>query len=78
MATDLSNATVLDAIRRLDAVTPGHGRSVSEIARLAGLGHQAARSALIMLTLRGAIGKATGGRYALGRSRHVAHGNGTA
>jgi hypothetical protein len=73
-----SDAAVLAAIRRLDAVAPGQGRSVTEIALLAGIEFTSARSALLRLTLRGAVGKATGGRYALGRSRHLAHRNGVA
>jgi DNA-binding IclR family transcriptional regulator len=72
-----SDAAVLAAMRRLDAAAPGHGRSVGEIALLAGLEPASTRSALVRLALRGIVGKIMGGRYALGRSRHLAHRNGT-
>lgn len=60
-----SDAAVLSAIRRLDAAAPGEGRSLAEIAQVAGLGAGSARSALMRLTLRGSIGRAAGGRFAL-------------
>jgi hypothetical protein len=44
---------------------------------LAGLEPASTRSALTRLTLRGVVGRVMGGRYALGRSRHLAHRNGT-
>ncbi len=73
-----SDTTVLSVMRRLDAAAPGSGRSVTEIALLAGLDFTAARSALMRLTLRGVVGRTNGGRFALFRSRRLAHGNGAA
>lgn len=73
MQVPSSDAAVLSAIRRLDAAAPGEGRSLGEIAQVAGLGTGSARSALMRLTLRGSIGRAAGGRFALHHpSRRVA------
>ena len=73
-----SDAAVLAAMRRLDAATPGQGRSVTEIALLSGLEFTSARSALMRLALRGTVGRNVDGRYALGNSCHLAHRNGRA
>ncbi|HMR31711.1 MAG TPA: hypothetical protein PKA13_09130 [Geminicoccaceae bacterium] len=60
---------MLSLIRRLEAATPGRSRSVGEIARLAGIAPPSARTALIRLMLRGTVGRAAGGHYALQKPR---------
>ena len=76
MPGSANDAVVLRTIRRLEAAAPGRGRSVVEIARLAGIAPPSVRTALLRLTLRGTVGRAAGGRYALERQPRPAASDG--